>query len=574
VIRRFGSFPLALAGITVVALLLRVIFPTADPPTNPFMGIVWHDEGAWVHNARIRVLFGQWSLDAWNPMYLAPVFTALEYVSFMLFGVGVWQARLVSEMLGVISVVALALGVRRIAGDTGGIIAGALLATNYVYVMFNRAAVLEATMVAFMVVAWYGYTRAQERPVWGALAAIAALLAFFSKAAAAFFVGAIGLEALVALWRPSSADSPACRRAAVATMAGFAIGGAIALAVFVVPAWTEFRFYNWQMSVTRKPAYTMQALVDRASWFPVLHDSFTRMWLILALSVTAALAALSRWRSLTAPVRLLLLWGGLGAIELMIHDVGNERRFLLFIPAFAALAAIVLSQPSMLRLSESAMNSRRRALIALPIVLYAAYVLSAPAVRLMFLYEIRPVVRLSAAVAVLVTAALYATWPAVPRLLARQHWTRRQAFIVAAILCVGDVAQFVQWAAGRTYENYEASLAIGRALPAGTLVHGKLANGLALENRIRPVFVGRNFGNYADRKTRSDIRYLLTYTEPCVGYEGDVINDVIAEYPNHRVLMEFDVAETPSGDRAALVDKFGDSKAPRREGDTLGAACP
>ena len=54
----------------------------------------------------------------------------------------------------------------------------------------------------------------------------------------------------------------------------------------------------------------------------------------------------------------------------------------------------------------------------------------------------------------------------------------------------------------RSYENYEASLALGRALPPETLVQGKLANGLALENRIRPIFIGHEFGNYADRKER------------------------------------------------------------------------
>ena len=40
----------------------------------------------------------------------------------------------------------------------------------------------------------------------------------------------------------------------------------------------DYRFYNWQMSVTRKPSYDLRSLVDRVTWFPVLHDIFTRMW--------------------------------------------------------------------------------------------------------------------------------------------------------------------------------------------------------------------------------------------------------------------------------------------------------
>ena len=119
-----------------------------------------------------------------------------------------------------------------------------------------------------------------------------------------------------------------------------------------------------------------------------------------------------------------------------------------------------------------------------------------------------------------------------------------------------------QWAAARSYKNYAASLELGRVLPAGTLVHGKLANGLSLENGIKPVFVGRGFGNYEDRKSRDDVRYILTYIAPSLGYESQahnpIIQDVIDAYPNHRIIATFDVAETATGhDRAALIDKFG-----------------
>src|SRR5919106_6940149 len=168
-------FRIALLAIIAVAVVLRALFPTADPPWNPTVGIVWHDEGAWVHNARNRALWGTWSLDAWNPLYIAPVFTLLEYASFATFGVGLWQARLVSEVAGVVSVLLLALGTRRMAGHTAGIIAGALLATHYVYVMYNRAALMETPMVAFMVAGWYCYVRAQDRPAWRVAAGVCAL---------------------------------------------------------------------------------------------------------------------------------------------------------------------------------------------------------------------------------------------------------------------------------------------------------------------------------------------------------------------------------------------------------------
>jgi hypothetical protein len=458
--------------------------------------------------------------------------------------------------------------------------AGALLATHYVYVMWNRAALMEGPMVAFIVGGWYCYVRAQSEPRWGAGAALCALLAFFTKASAAFFVAALALEALLTLWlgRASGPERARAqttgwgllpvqsRRAAWLTLAALATGTLVALILFVAPHWAEYRFYNWQMSVTRKPSYTIRALLDRVTWFPVLHDLFTRSWFVLVVGSTCALGVLARWRTSVPPERLLLLWLGLGATELILHDVGNERRFVFFLPALIALTATALGRDRALLPNMDAVPVRR-ALLAAPVVLYASYVVAGALVRVGFLYEVRPNVRLAAALAVTFTAGVYATWPRLPRALSQGRWTAAGAFAVAALVSAGQVVQFVQWAAGRSYKNYAASRELGRVLPAGTLVHGKLANGLALENRIRPVFVGRGFGNYEDRRSRDDVRYILTYVSPSLGYESQarnpIILDVISAYPKHRIIMTFDVAETATGqDRAALIDKFGGEPAP------------
>jgi 4-amino-4-deoxy-L-arabinose transferase-like glycosyltransferase len=566
--RRFAA---GLLIVLVAAGLLRGLYPAADPPWRSTVGIVWHDEGAWVHNARNKALFGEWSLDAWNPMYIAPVFTGLQYVSFATLGVGVREARLMPALLGLLSVALLALGVRRIAGGHAGLAAGALLATNFVYLMWNRAAMMEGPMVAFIVCAWYCYVRAQEDPRWGWAAGACALLAYFTKAAAVFFVAAIGLDAAgvaaLALLGRGPADA-ALVRAARATLGGLLTGGLVALAAFVGPNWAEYWFYNVEISITRKPSYTLRALMDRVTWFPILHDIFTRMWAVLVIGTCGALGLLTRWRVLHAGERLLLLWIGLGALELILHDTGNERRFVFLIPAFVALAAIVLGRDRALLPAEAAAVPLRRALLAAPVVFFALFVIWGALVRLAFLYEIRPNVRLAAGLAFLIAGLVFATWPRVPAWLSRGRWRPAAGLGVALLIAAGHLGEYAQWAAGRTYRNYAASVALGERLPHGTLVHGKLANGLSLENGIRPVFVGRGFGNYADRRQRDDVRYILTYSVPSLGYESQAGNPVILEvlemYPHHRIVMTLDVAETPGGhDRAVLIDKFGGS--PSRE---------
>ncbi len=553
-----------LIGILLLAALLRGLFPTADPPWRTTVGIVWHDEGAWTHNARNKALWGEWTQDGWNPMYIAPVFTAVEYAAFEAFGVGLRQARLMPELLGLLSVLVMALGVARLGGRRAGLVAGALLATNYVYVMWNRTAMMEGPMSAFMCLAWYGVVRAEFSARWAWLAAAGALLAFFTKAAAAFFVAAVGLEALLALWL--GWDHPRRRQIGLVTIVALVVCGAVALAAFIAPNWDAFWFYNVQTSILRKPSYTVKALADRITQFPVLHDVFTRTAFATLVGLTVALGMLARWRRLSSGERLLVLWVGLGALELILHDVGNERRFVFLIPALTALTALVLGGERSLAPPEAAQLPRRTALVAAPFILFSAYIVAATFVRLAFIYQTRPVVRLSAAIAVAATIAVYVLWPAVTRLLSGARFGARAALVVTLLVAGGNVAQYVQWAAGRSYANYAASVELGRHLPEGTLVHGKLANGLSLENRIRPVFVGRGFGNYEDRKTRDDVRYILTYIAPSLGYESQARNPVIAEvleaYPGWRIIMTFDVRETTTGhDRAALIDKFGTGRA-------------
>jgi 4-amino-4-deoxy-L-arabinose transferase-like glycosyltransferase len=558
------TFLIGLLIVAAVGAALRLTFPLADPPWRATAGIVWHDEGAWVHNARNKALFGTWRLDDWNPMYVAPVFTGLEYLSFTSFGVGLWQARLVSEIGGLLSVLALAFAIVEAGGRRAGLIAGVLLATNYVYVMWNRAALLETTMVLWMVVSLWAFVRARRRPAWGVVAGLAAWLAFFSKAAAAFFVPALALAALwpwivAAVGRAAPQDANGDRRlerqATIATLGGLAAGAALGLLLFVTPNWHEYWFYNWQMSVTRKPSYTPQAIVDRLSWFPILHDSFTRMWAVLVVSAVTLAGAFLRWRVLPAVDRLLVTWIVLGVAELLAHDVGNERRFVFLAPAFCGLTALALARDRALVPPSMATLTARRALIAAPVLGYLAYTIVGPLARLPFLYEVRPAVRLSAVLAVALVALMYVFWGRFTRLVRVTIPSGATLWIVGLIVA-GDLAQFVQWSAGRTYRNYAALRLVGERLPPGTLVHGKLANGLSLESRIRPVFVGRGFGNYDDRLTRDDIEYVLTYISPEVGYEGPVILDVLSAYPERRVLWTTPVAETTcSCDAVALIAK-------------------
>jgi len=551
---------LFVAGVLAAALggtALRTLWLRADPPTSA-AGIVWHDEGAWTHNARNLALWGEVRTDNWNPVYIAPVFTLLEYGSFRLFGVGTWQARVVPVASGLAAVLLLIVGLNRVAGRHVALVGGALLATNYLFVMWNRAALMESTMTSFMVAAWAAYVLAERRPAWGLVAGACAVLAFLTKAAAAFFLAAIAIDALVALVRPDS------HRAARMTLAGLVGAAAIAAAVFVIPAWAEYYQYNWVTSVERKPSYTLASLIDRASWLPVAQGFFSRMWLVLLGAALGALGVAARWRTARPGERLLVLWVLLGLVELVAHDAGNARRYVMFIPALIALAALFAASDRTWMPAELAQAGRSTRWLAVSLVLVAAYLVVGSLVRIVLLDDVlagrfSTTVRIAAAAAVLTGLGVVWRWTTLIGWTAARRLPRGWLAALVGVALAWNGAQYVSWAAGRTELNYRASVEVGRLLPPGTLVHGKLANGLALDNRIRPVFVGNGFGNYDDRLSRDDVGYILTYVLPRVGYESQdgsgLIQEILDQYPNRRMVRTFDVQETPDLDRAALIQK-------------------
>ena len=338
-------FWLALAAVVLLASALRGLFPLADPPWRSPIGITWHDEGVWAHNARNQALFGAWRLDEWNPMFVSPVFTGLEFVSFTLFGVGLWQARLVSMIAGTAAVAALALGLRATASPAVALAGGLLLAVNYTWVMYSRVALLEATMIAALVGSWACYTQSVRSRAWAAAAALLALVAFFTKASAAFFLVAMGLDACCMWWRARVGSEPATRAvrtAALTTLVVLAVGTAASVLAFVAPNWVEYSFYNLFVYGSRRAVSGIGALVDRASWFPVIHQFFTRQWLLTLAAFAGLALTLPRYREASPGERLLALWFMLGALELVAHDLGNERRYVFLIPSMTALGAIAL----------------------------------------------------------------------------------------------------------------------------------------------------------------------------------------------------------------------------------------
>jgi hypothetical protein len=241
----------------------------------------------------------------------------------------------------------------------------------------------------------------------------------------------------------------------------------------------------------------------------------------------------------------------------------------MFIPALIALASLFAGSVGPWLSSSLATLPAARRWLALPVVAFLAYLIVGSVVRLAFLGDLdlrvgnfKPAVRLSAALAFLLAAAVLWKLPAGAGALSRLRVPWRFVIALLAVSLGWNLLEYTQWARAHDEKNYRASVEVGRLLPAGTLVHGKLANGLSLENRIRPLFVGRGFGNYDDRLSRDDARYILTYVLPKLGYESQagLIQEILDRYPKWGIVQTFDVDETTAVDRAELIDKFSHAR--------------
>jgi hypothetical protein len=261
----------------------------------------------------------------------------------------------------------------------------------------------------------------------------------------------------------------------------------------------------------------------------------------------------------------------LGLLELTVHNSGNERYYMMLTPALIALAATLAGSGAPWLPARLASASIKWKVLILPLVLVLGYLVAGTIVRNAFPDELaegvyKSTVRISAGLSVLVALILVVWWRRAVTWMADIRISPVAAAALVAVTALWNLGLYGQWASNRGELNYQASVALGQVLPAGTLVQGKLANGMALDNQIRPIFIGNGFGNYDDRFERDDVRYILTYDLPEIGFESQrrsgLIPEILARYPNRQTIATFTVDETAGADRAVLIDKHPGSASP------------
>jgi len=157
------KFVALIAALAVLAAA-RFVYLNADSPESPF----WmYDEGHWLHNARNQILFHRWIVDDFNQGLVTPVFTALESAAFRLLGVGLLQARLATAVVALVTQFVLYRWIRTAGGRHEAAFGTLLFSASSTVFDYNRLALPETTLLLFLILAGWMWSRALQRSVYG-----------------------------------------------------------------------------------------------------------------------------------------------------------------------------------------------------------------------------------------------------------------------------------------------------------------------------------------------------------------------------------------------------------------------
>lgn len=515
---------------------MRLVHINADSPQDLSISAAsYTDEGFKTSESRNRVLFGDWK---WTPedeyegwTKTSPLTVHLYAWIFEHFGVSYASIRSLSVLYGAITMIFLFLFLARNFDRVAALIGLILFGTNFFTVMYNRLGLYEPHLLCFLVISLYGFSEFFRPPRDGSTAPGSAPGRLFLKALF-LAVGLSGLAAGFLIKRNILLVVPAvapglllifCSRIgksekfmnrlfmlllgsftffyllfahlgifkvklAFFLLSYQAFGQAlISLIPFTAfdPAhlvlgktlYMEFIFlhpftfaaafvyslYTFHNYISRKGQTALDLLL--ASWFffgfiftTVMYYSPSRYYLLMDIPLVV----------LTARFITEFASGGVGSFITEKKKFPYNAIFLLFL----LLAVVDTGVIALVQIVPASLRNR------LVDIVYPAYVSGD-------FSKVLPI-----AAAVLAAAAVMAALPLVFRRRLRAAVSRPDfPVILLSLILALQVFQYGKWFFFHDHALYETSRALGRELPARSIVTGSWSAGLVVENRLRPIIL-------------------------------------------------------------------------------------
>jgi len=493
-----------LALVLVAAAVLRSQHIKADPPTilpqiSGSAGI-YFDEGIYCHNARNKILFGQWITDEWNPMvYNAPL-TMIYYLGFRLFGISIVTVKAINILFGLLGILLFHAGLRRYLGSGPALALTVLFAFDFYGLMYNRIGLLENFSMLCFLLGFYLFVRSEEGRWPAFFLGLTAAVAALSKYLFVYFLISTLLAVAYRAWRRSDA------RSFLVFLAGCLTAGLPWFFGIYLPFRSTFSKIGsgWGMlslprsigqvysNLLHNPLPRYLQLMPVAGFLLVLFGA----WVLLKIGRSRTTGRPSG-SGHAADIDVFISFWIVGAILSMgLLNYRPLRYYLPLIPALYLAVSLLIRDRDWIR-SESRLFWLLAILPAGLLFPFFQFLTVGPSSFLVFPLVLRLFVFLSLAGIIMFFAAPNTAWK-----------TACTAVVFVVSLGCSLFLYATQFYYKPTY-RLEAASRFMETLPAGSVVMGQEASRLTLGTRFKTVLAYENWFNDRDPFTRYAPNYIL-----------------------------------------------------------------
>ncbi len=284
-----GPFLYALLGmIILLGAYLRLSHLSADPPPDLTWSLSsYTDEGAIVINARNKVLWGEWKMDDFFRMGISPLLSLSYFFIFKTAGIGFIQIRILPVFLSLGTILLAFFMLKREGNPKGALLSSFFLATAYIYIMHNRLALEETSLLFFLLLSLFFVQLGQVKKLYFIIGGVAFTLGvLFTKISGLFFFPVIILE----IFRRSWMEKEEIKKKILENLFYFGLGIAIAGIVWLLLVFLPYKdavigyIQAGALKSAAGQAEDLGAFLKSLITLGVSDKLFTRMFFIFILS--------------------------------------------------------------------------------------------------------------------------------------------------------------------------------------------------------------------------------------------------------------------------------------------------
>lgn len=357
-------FVLGLLLLVALIVGLRVVSLDSDA----YRGLSWDtglftDEGYYTHNARNLVLYGTEKTDDFNNNLLMPTIHYVQVGVFKVFGYGAIQARLISVVFSLLTLVIFWLALIRCFDMEVAVLATLILGLDHIHLLYNRMALMDTPAAFVMVCAFFACIRLWEEVSsdaivgnagvarWGLIAGGLLGLVYATRG-----LGAILIPApFIAYWL-TRRQGYALEQKMGFVFSRLVLGIGL---VFVVYLLLWYLPHREALAHANRYHVGFQLMPHSPSrlWHNIWQALFGQAFLGLApylsryspITFFAVLTLFAGWRAVSRlpllggfTARLLAVWLGAGWLLFAVVNYAPSRYYILVSPALAGLSAIAI----------------------------------------------------------------------------------------------------------------------------------------------------------------------------------------------------------------------------------------